>query len=49
MPNITVADNPDESRYDVFVDDEPAGFAAYRAEPGRIVFTHTEVDDRFEG
>jgi len=49
MASIRVADNQAEQRFDVFVDDDPAGFAAYRAEPGRIVFTHTEVDDRFEG
>jgi len=49
MASIRVADNQAEQRYDVFVDDEPAGFAAYRLEPGRIVFTHTEIDDAFEG
>jgi predicted GNAT family acetyltransferase len=48
-PSITVADNADRQRYDVFVDGDPAGFAVYRDEPGRRVFTHTEIDDRFGG
>lgn len=26
-----------------------AGFAAYVREPGRVIFTHTEVDPAFEG
>ena len=49
MSSIRVADNPDRHRYEAFVDGERAGFAAYRDEPGRRVFTHTEIDDRFEG
>jgi uncharacterized protein len=48
-PSIHVVDNPAEHRYDVSVDGEPGGFAEYRDEPGRRVFFHTEVDDRFEG
>ena len=47
--SITVSDNVDRQRYDVFVDGAPAGFAVYRDEPGRRVMTHTEIDDRFEG
>jgi predicted GNAT family acetyltransferase len=46
---ITVSDNPDKSRYEAFVDGELAGFAAYNALPDRVVFTHTEIDDAFEG
>ena len=46
---IAVADNPDEQRYEVRVGGEVAGFAQYRVRPGQIAFTHTEVDDRFEG
>ncbi len=48
-PAITLADNADQQRYEVRVGDEVAGFAQYRARPGLIAFTHTEVDDRFEG
>jgi predicted GNAT family acetyltransferase len=49
-----VVNNSQESRYELFVDDRLAGFAAYRITgtdtdtgPGahtNIVFTHTEVD-----
>ncbi len=48
-PTIAVADNPDERRYEIRVDGERAGFAQYKAKPGQIAFTHTEIDDRFEG
>lgn len=45
----TIVDNPERQRYEIRVDDDVAGFAQYKAEPGQIAFTHTEVDDRFEG
>jgi uncharacterized protein len=48
-PEIAVADNPDERRYEIRVEGELAGFAQYRSRPGAITFTHTEIDDRFEG
>lgn len=46
--------NESENRYEAYVDGELAGAAYYelddrRPDEGRIVFTHTEVDDRFEG
>jgi predicted GNAT family acetyltransferase len=44
-----VRDAPDDTRYEVTVDGELAGFAAYRDVDGARVFTHTEVFDRFEG
>lgn len=47
--DVVVTDNPGECRYEALVDGEPAGFAAYDLDETRIVFTHTEVDDRFEG
>src|SRR4051812_19324387 len=52
MPEITVSDNPAESRFEIYCDAELAGFAEYdgsHLDDGRIVFTHTEVDPRFEG
>jgi predicted GNAT family acetyltransferase len=49
MADITVVDNPDESRYDVLVDGKPAGFAEYKLQDGGIVFLHTEIDPAFEG
>ena len=44
-----VRDAPDRNRYEVTVDGELAGFAAYRDTGGARVFTHTEVFDAFEG
>ena len=44
-----VSDNPAKHRFEISVGDTAAGFAAYRLEPGRVVFTHTEVDPSFEG
>jgi uncharacterized protein len=50
MTDIEVIDNPDEQRYEARLDGKLAGFAAYRFRGDKqIVFTHTEVDDAFEG
>jgi predicted GNAT family acetyltransferase len=49
MAEIEVQDNPQAERYEARVDGELAGFAAYRLHGDRIVFTHTEVDEAFEG
>ena len=46
---VEVHDNPDEQRYEALVDSELAGYAAYSAQPGLVVFVHTEVKDAFEG
>jgi len=47
--DIRVSDNPERHRFEVHVGDELAGIAAYRLEPGQIVFTHTEIEPAFEG
>ena len=39
----------DRSRFELVVDDEVAGFAAYRREGDAYAFTHTEVDEAYEG
>lgn len=44
-----VTDVPNRGRFEITVDGQPAGFAAYRRENGVVTFTHTEVDDAFEG
>lgn len=49
MSEIDVADAPENSRYEARIDGELAGFADYVLREGRIVFTHTEVDDAFAG
>ncbi|KAB7745299.1 GNAT family N-acetyltransferase [Nostocoides sp. F2B08] len=47
---VTVTDNPDEQRFEARVDGELAGFAEYRLRGDDvIIFTHTEVDDAYEG
>lgn len=49
MTDVQTSDNPGEQRYEARVDGELAGFAAYRVEGDRVVFTHTEVEDAHEG
>ena len=49
MTDITVADNPDQHRYEATIDGTVAGFAQYDLDGDTIVFVHTEVDDAFEG
>jgi predicted GNAT family acetyltransferase len=44
-----VRDDPDRSRYELLVDGRVAGFAAYRRRGDVLEFTHTEVDEEFEG
>jgi predicted GNAT family acetyltransferase len=46
---IEVADAPDRDRYELSIDGEIVGFAAYRTHPGLIAFVHTEVDERLQG
>jgi predicted GNAT family acetyltransferase len=45
----TVVDNPEAGRFEVHVDGELAGVALYKRRGSTISFTHTEIDDRFEG
>ena len=46
----TVLDVAERSRFEIHVDGRLAGFAQYRMkDPGLIVFTHTEIDDAYEG
>lgn len=44
----TVRDNPQKSRYEIY-DGELAGFADYRLGKSVIAFTHTEIDEAFNG
>lgn len=45
----TVADNPSDHRFEISVDGQVAGFADYQRSDGEIEFTHTVVDDAYEG
>ena len=44
-----VVDNPDESRYELWLDDRLAGEIRYAASDGTIVLIHTEIDRGLEG
>jgi len=44
-----VSDQPEKSRYEIRVDGELAGFAEYQLRGDHITFTHTEMDDAYEG
>ncbi len=47
--DVQVVDNPSMQRYEIRVGGELSGFAEYELTPGRIVFTHTEIDPSVEG
>ncbi len=49
MSAVEVVNKPHKSRYEALVDDRVAGFAEYRMHGEDMVFTHTEVDDAYEG
>ncbi len=44
-----VVHNPSESRYEIYVDDQLAGFTSYRDTPEARDFVHTEIGDAYEG
>ncbi|HEX4432976.1 MAG TPA: GNAT family N-acetyltransferase [Frankiaceae bacterium] len=44
-----VTDHPENGRFEIAVDGELAGFASYHRVGENLDFTHTEIDDRFEG
>lgn len=46
---LDVFDNPDEGRYEAWLDGEPAGLIAYEAHDGWLMADHTEVFEAFEG
>ncbi|WP_295013491.1 GNAT family N-acetyltransferase [uncultured Microbacterium sp.] len=49
MPQISVSLDDAASRYEISVDGALAGFAEFQRRPGRILFTHTEIDPTFQG
>ena len=46
---LTVADNPDEQRYEARLGSEVVGFITYHQRPDRITLIHTEVAADLEG
>ena len=47
--DVRVADAPADSRFEIRVGGELAGFVTYRRHPDYIVFVHTEIFDKWEG
>ncbi|WP_229398305.1 GNAT family N-acetyltransferase [Micromonospora okii] len=47
--SFLVEDDPARRRFEILVDDAFAGFTAYRPRGEALVFTHTDVDERFRG
>ncbi len=45
----TVTDHPERGRFEIAVDGEVAGFVTYHRVGENLDFTHTEIDDRYEG
>lgn len=46
--SFLVEENPAKHRFEILVDDALAGFTAYLPRGEVLVFTHTEVDQRFQ-
>jgi predicted GNAT family acetyltransferase len=44
-----VRDNPAQHRFEIVVGGKVAGISQYRPEGDALVFTHTKVDDAYEG
>ena len=44
-----VSDAPERGRFEIMLDGELAGFADYHRVGDNLDFTHTEIDDRYEG
>jgi predicted GNAT family acetyltransferase len=47
--DLTVTNNQAAERYEIRLGDTMIGLAAYQRAKDLVVFTHTEVDDGFEG
>jgi len=45
----SVSRNDEQGRYDIFVNDELAGFTLFVDRGPQRIFPHTELDDRFAG
>ena len=49
MSDITVSRNDERHRFEAILDGAVAGYAEFRLGEGRIDFTHTVVEDAYEG
>ena len=46
---LDITNNASRRRWEVTLDGRVVAFADYRDKPGRVIFTHTEVDPEHEG
>jgi predicted GNAT family acetyltransferase len=49
VADVEVRDDPEKNRFEILVDGQVGGFAAYRVRDGRVVITHSEVDRAHRG
>ncbi|GAW49313.1 MULTISPECIES: GNAT family N-acetyltransferase [unclassified Nocardioides] len=49
MTDVATSHNPEVSRYEARLDGELAGFAEYELTDQLVIFTHTQVEDAYEG
>jgi predicted GNAT family acetyltransferase len=49
IADLKVIDNPEENRYEAWVNGSLAGFAQYSRSRTRITFVHTHVNSEYEG
>ena len=49
MTDVATSHNPQARRYEAHLDGELAGFAEYQLTDALVIFTHTEVGEKFEG
>ena len=49
MSEPVIKDRPELEYYEIIVDGKRAGLAAYEPAGNVIAFTHTEIDDAYEG
>ena len=49
MSEPVIKDRPELEYYEIVVDGKRAGLAAYELAGNVIAFTHTEIDDAYEG
>ena len=49
MSDKRIINNTQAHRFEIFVDDELAGYAEYRQEDSSVAFTHTIVEPQYKG
>ncbi|MCW2773384.1 MAG: hypothetical protein JWN91_1710 [Nocardioides sp.] len=49
MTDVATSHNPEASRYEAHLDGQLAGFTEYELTDQLVIFTHTQVEDAYEG